>query len=245
MATIEKNVIMIKKGNGNEIIHYPATISDNVICDDGQTVEEKFSRTSKYEYYGTCSTAAATQVKVVNCPNFVLEEGAHIRVIFTNAQTYNGAPKLNVNNTGEITVQYKLGTNAVRYIWSAGTIIDFTYNGTYWIMHRSDLATTTYYGLAKLANSAVSTSTSLALVPASLNNVMNYIVTGCAVYSASSTYAVGDRVRYGNYVYECTTAITVAESWNAEHWKIVEPLLTKIDNIENTLDGLETLLREV
>ena len=189
--------------------------------------------TANKEYYGTCSTAAGTQIKVVDCTGFKLEEGCHIRVIFTNAQTYNGVVQLNVNSTGAINVQYKQGTNSVRYIWSAGELIDFTYNGTYWIMHERALASTTYYGVAKLVNSAISTSTSLALVPASLNSVMQYIVTGYPVYSTSATYDVGDRVRYSTYVYECITAITTAEAWTAAHWEIVDSLQTQIDNLSS------------
>lgn len=191
--------------------------------------------TANKEYYGTCSTSAGTQIKVVDCTGFKLEEGAHIRVIFTNAQTYNGVVQLNVNSTGAINVQYKQGTNSIRYIWSAGELIDFTYNGTYWIMHERALATTTYYGVAKYSNSAISTSSALALVPAALNSVMQYIVTGYAAYSASKTYDIGDRVRYGFYVYECITAITTAEAWTAAHWKIVDDLQKQIDDLSDSI----------
>ena len=38
------------------------------------------------------------------------------------------------------------------------------------------------------------------------------------VYSASSTYAVGDHVHYDGYYYVCNTAITTAEEWTAAHW---------------------------
>ncbi len=37
-------------------------------------------------------------------------------------------------------------------------------------------------------------------------------------YSTSSTYDVGDYVLYEGVLYECTTAITTAEAWNAAHW---------------------------
>ena len=37
-------------------------------------------------------------------------------------------------------------------------------------------------------------------------------------YSASSTYALGDQVVYDNKLWKCTTAITVAEAWNASKW---------------------------
>ena len=196
-------------------------------------------------YYGTCETAAATRAKIVECEDFVLETGAHISVLFTNAQTYNGAPQLNVNNTGAIGVQYKSGTNAVRYIWSAGEIIDFTYNGTYWVMHRSALATTTYYGISKLSASLVSTSSALALTPSAINTAMINIISGTPIYSTSSTYEIGDMVRYSNNVWKCTTAITTAEAWNAEHWTTVATLQEQIDGINSTIGDIESLLSEV
>lgn len=191
---------------------------------------DKIKLDSISSYYGTCSTAAGTQAKVVTCDNFVLETGSHIRVLFTNAQTYNGAPTLNVNNTGAKTVRHISGTNAVRYIWSAGELVDFTYNGTYWIIHERALATTTYYGVTKLATSATSTSTSTALTPSSLNSFAQNMIANYPVYSSSSTYAVGDRVRYSYKTYECITAITTAEAWTAAHWEALDPIQTQIDN---------------
>ena len=191
--------------------------------------------TKNLNYYGTCATAAATQAKVVVCEGFVLEEGATISVLFTNAQTYNGTPTLNVNSTGAKNIRYTAVTNAVRYIWSAGEIIDFTYNGTYWVMHRSALASTTYYGLAKYSDSLVSTSSSLALTPKAINTAMINIISGTPIYSTSSTYDVGDRVRYSNNVWECITAITTAEAWTAAHWETVAPLQEQIDDKQDTI----------
>lgn len=181
-------------------------------------------------YYGTCTTAAATAAKVVTCSDFVLEEGAHISVKFTNANTYNGTATLNVNSTGAKDIARVGTTKTTRYYWTAGEVVDFVYDGTNFVMVNKGTATTTYYGMAKLSSSATSTSTALALTPSALNATMQYIVTGYAVYSTSSTYEVGDRVRYGNYVYECNTAITTAEAWTVEHWTIVDDLQTQINN---------------
>lgn len=186
-------------------------------------------------YYGTCTTSASTQAKVVTCSGFKLETGAKISVKFTNAQTYNGTATLNVNSTGAKNITRVGTTTTTRYYWSAGEVIDFVYDGTNYIMEGKGTATTTYYGVTKLATSAVSTSTSTALTPASLNNAMQHIVTGYAPYSSSSTYAVGDRVRYSNYIYECITAITTAEAWTSEHWKQVDNLQTQINNKQDAL----------
>lgn len=39
-------------------------------------------------------------------------------------------------------------------------------------------------------------------------------------YSASKTYAVGAYCIYNNLLFKCTTAITVAEAWNATKWTL-------------------------
>lgn len=181
--------------------------------------------------YGTCSTKNSTQAKVVSIPGIIsLSAGLSIRVSFTNAQSYNGAPTLNVNSLGAKTI-YRYGTTkAARYEWAAGEIVDFVYNGSGWVIVDSGVATTSYYGITKLTTSGTSTSADTSLTPAALNNYSQNLVTGLSVYSASATYAVGDRCRYGEYIYECNTAISTAEAWNANHWTQLPSLLAMIDN---------------
>lgn len=193
-------------------------------------------------YYGLSSSSASTQAKTVTVDSgFTLHDGAMVRVLFANAQTYNGAPALNVNSTGAKTVQYKSGTNAVRYMWQAGQVVDFVYreSSDVWVISMGSLATTTYYGLTKLSNSALSTSTALAVTPAVVNALMENMITGYDAYSASATYEVGDRVRYGSSSYECITAIPTAESWTAAHWEALDPLQKQIDSLKARISALE------
>lgn len=119
---------------------------------------------NRFTYYGVCDTAADTQAKTVTIQDFptTLTTGLSVRVKFTNSQNYNGAPTLQINSTGAKTVQYKDGTNALQYEWIAGTVIDFVYNGTYWVMVNGSHATTAYYGRTRLNNSVSSSSTALA-----------------------------------------------------------------------------------
>lgn len=113
--------------------------------------------------YGYCTTAAATQAKVVTISGITaLAEGLKITVRFQYAQSYNGVPTLNVNSLGAKNILIRDGTNGIRYLWDAGAVLDFTYNGTGWVMENGGLATTTYYGLTKLSSSTSSTSTALA-----------------------------------------------------------------------------------
>jgi flagellar hook-associated protein FlgK len=123
-------------------------------------------------YYGTCSTAAATQAKVVECDEFVLEKGVSIKVKFTNAQTYSASSSsfvtMNVNNTGAINLTRNGSTYLQRYAWQAGEVVDFTYDGSVWIATDSPIATTTYYGTVKLSSAVNSTSASLAATPSAV-----------------------------------------------------------------------------
>ena len=52
-------------------------------------------------------------------------------------------------------------------------------------------------------------------------------------YDATATYAVGDYCIHGGLLYICTTAITVAEDWDATHWtqtNVVSQLGSSIDD---------------
>jgi len=116
-------------------------------------------------FYGTCATAAATAAKAVVCEEFTsadLVAGTVINVYFTTAQTYNGAPTLNVNGTGAKNVKRVGSTNAARYEWQAGEVLQFVYDGSYWMLTDGGIATTTYYGVTKLSSATNSTSNSLA-----------------------------------------------------------------------------------
>lgn len=183
-------------------------------------------------FYGTSGTAAATQAKTATITmEGSPQTGDLFLITFTNAQTYNGVPTLNINSTGAHNIRRVSGTNAARYEWSAGETLAMVFDGTYFVLTDGGIATTTYYGATKLATSATSTSGALALTPASLNSFALDMVSGAPVYSTSASYAVGDRVRYQYSTWECNTAIPTHESWNAAHWTELDPLQVQIDNM--------------
>ncbi len=222
------NKPLISDSNGDIV---EGTLGNGITVDNG-TVNTWF-------YYGTSSTSASTQTKVVDCPNFILREGVNLRVKFTNAQTYNGQAKLNVNGTGAIGVCRYGTTASLRYCWYTGEVVDFVYDGTNFVLVDGGIATTSYYGFTRLTNNASSTDTGTALVPSTLNNALQNIVTGAAPYSTSGTYAVGDYCRYtssgATYLYKCNTPITYdgenTHAWNASEWDIVDDLFTQINNL--------------
>lgn len=121
-------------------------------------------------WYGTCPTGATAQTKVVTTSSgdFSLETGSMVRVKFTNAQTYNGGIKLDVDGTGAKNVMRQGTTATVRYFFLAGEVVDFVYDGTNYIAVNEGIATTSYYGVTKLSSATNSTSAAMAATPAAV-----------------------------------------------------------------------------
>lgn len=115
-------------------------------------------------FYAACSTASSTAAKVASCAGFSLVTGAVVAVKFTNTNTAS-SPTLNVNSTGAKSIKKYGSTGPDTYMWNAGAVVEFFYDGTYWVMVNGTTATTTYYGLTKLSSSVSSTSTTLAATP--------------------------------------------------------------------------------
>lgn len=155
--------------DGNQIILNGADGTSSQVT-DSDTIYDDTAVKATIPKYATCSTAAATQIKEASTPNgdFVLAEGAMVRVKFENAQTYNGGIKLNVDNTGAKNVMRQGTTVTARYFYLAGEVIDFVYDGTNFLAVNEGMASTTYYGVTKLTNSTSSTSTSTAATPNSV-----------------------------------------------------------------------------
>lgn len=173
--------------------------------------------------FGTSSTAKGTQTKAVTIKGIdALRTGLAVRVMFTTAQTYNGAPKLQVNSLTAATIRRINGTNAGRYEWNAGEVIDFVYDGTYWVMVGRGLGTTTYPGLVSLSSAVNSTSEAVAATPNAVKQAYDLAALAIAdiapAYDATRTYAVGELRTNAGTLYKCTTAIATAEAWTAAHW---------------------------
>lgn len=102
-------------------------------------------------WYGTCETDEAISAKVVSdCTGFVLETGAKVSIKFKYANSAS-APKLNVNGTGEKFIRISNSyAGTLAYHWYAYQVVDFVYDGTYWILQQPWFASTTYYGLSKV-----------------------------------------------------------------------------------------------
>lgn len=121
--------------------------------------------------YGVCSTAASTQTKKVNISGFtsgMMIEGARVTVRFTNSQAYNGIPQLQINNLSAKNIWRTHNEIAGYGEWNHGAVIDFTFNGTAWIIEDGNIATTTYYGKTKLSSSTNDSSSTTAATPSAV-----------------------------------------------------------------------------
>lgn len=91
----------------------------------------QFNGTADIIHYGTCSTAAGTNPKVVDCTGFILDTGAIIYVRFTVTNSVAVANvQLNVNNTGAKNIKYRNSNLSSAGILAANRTYCFVYDGT-------------------------------------------------------------------------------------------------------------------
>lgn len=84
--------------------------------------------------YGLCGTNANVAAKVVQSPGFVLTAGARISVYFDVTNTATNAT-MNVNSTGAKSIKTGTGSEAIKsYTWPAASLVDFVYDGQYWVI---------------------------------------------------------------------------------------------------------------
>lgn len=156
--------------------------------------------------YGTCGTSSGTVAKVVVCPNFILKAGARIAVRFSATNTANN-PTLNVNGTGAIAIARYGTTSPFPYMWQAGSVVEFFYDGSRWIMASGTTATTTYYGPTILYDGIDSTSTTMAATANSVKQAVSQAessildkAAGTTTLTAKEAISIGDIVDIdGNY----------------------------------------------
>lgn len=84
--------------------------------------------------FGICETDAVTSAKFVSCGTFTnLAVGASIRVKFAYGNSM-AQPSLSVNGTSPALIKRFGTTSDMMYMWQAGEVKDFVYDGQYWMM---------------------------------------------------------------------------------------------------------------
>ena len=206
MSTIKERA---HRFNGTEFDTVHMETSSDIVVHGDSTVSAKLTEhDKKVMYYAVCDTTNSTQIKAITISEITsLTSGLCVRVKFTNAQTYNGQPKLQINSLTATPITYVGSSAAVQYHWAAGEVIDFVYDGTNFVMVGEGLATTSYYGMTKLSSSTSSTSESLAATPkavkaaydlangkAASSHAHGNITSGGAITATAVTPAEGDAI---------------------------------------------------
>ena len=132
--------------------YYPKTLSiskngDTYVYDAGNI------------HYGECDTEATTQTKSVLIPEIEsLTAGLCVRIKFTYAQDYDGQPKLQVNSLTAANIVRNGTTEAARYEWQAGEVLDFLYDGTNFVIVEGAILNILQNKLTTVTEAPVSTS---------------------------------------------------------------------------------------
>lgn len=139
----------------------------------GLTVENKVNTLEqtvanippKNVFFGRCSTASLSQIKIVTCNDWTIKEGNIIYILFDSTNLYDGTVKLNINNTGNIAVQ-----NSYKGSWKNSEVVGFicTSNTSYYMIDNAKASLTTY-GETMLQDT-IDTSTDKAVTPYAVKN---------------------------------------------------------------------------
>lgn len=188
MAT-EKNInnLIINKVENQEVYDYMVT--NNLINEDELYFVQGEDASGAGVFFGTCTTAASTNDKVVTTQNgdFKLEAGSVLYVQFNTAVT-STATTLNVDNTGAIAVQTSAVNALSAYQIAPKVVVGFVYDGTVYRMLDSTIATTTYYGVTKLSSSTSSTSTIMAATPSAVKEAYDLANTANTAVNNTETW---------------------------------------------------------
>ena len=148
------------------VIHFVALRTVEVTAQDYSNL--KGDTGNGFIYYGTCTTAAATQAKVATVDSgFILSQGAMIAIKFTNNNSYSATATnpitLNVNSTGAKNIYYAnsstpTGTNTTAF-GRANYINYYLYDGTYWVWVGSSADNNTTYSVMSKDEATTGTAT--------------------------------------------------------------------------------------
>lgn len=157
---------------------------------NGMTVDGTANRTN----YGTCSTAAATAAKTVDCTGFELVIGAEITVKFTVTNTAT-QPTLNVNGKGARPIYYR-GNIIPPTCLAEGRVYTFRYDGKNYELV-GDINTDTNTDTKNTAGSTDTSSkifligaTSQAANPQTYSHDTAYVGTDGCLYSGGTKVSV-------------------------------------------------------
>lgn len=169
-------------------------------------------------YYGTCATAAATTTKAVSCADFRqsdLVPGVMVLVKFQYKNTGAVASlKLNVQNTGEISIKKNYSTTGVTDLTAAGelganSVVPFIYTGEYWLVAGLDYNTNTTYSAMTQSEIDAGTSTTGRIISPSVI-VSNFVrKTGDETIAGEKTFSDDMHIAGDSLIFESVSYGTV------------------------------------
>ena len=243
--TIKTSVFKIKKPSTGEYKEINALLDS----DSAKTV-----------YYGVSTTSASTQTKTVTIEGISeLSDGLNVRVLFSNAQSYSGTPKLQINSTTASNILWRSGAEATTLTWNAGDVLDFVYNSASsgFIAINSDAAPidhassgTTYgkgtnsnYGHVKLTDSLTDTTPAatggLALsakAGADLKGAITKILPVITGNTNNSGYTInsGEYFEVNGTLYKASASIPQNSAWSGSATAQSDTAINDLNTIKAT-----------
>ena len=174
---------------------------------------------SEYEFVGKqwlgyCDSSSSSQTKTVTIASFTradIKTGVRIAVNFRYGNSVDSI-SLNINNlqTNQVMISYYSGSYLVAAgsgEWSAGAVIDFVFNGTYWEIINGSHATTSVYGKTRLSSNVYDSSSIDAVTPFAVASAIKSLVDtqyrgydeGQIVLLDSTTPAASSWTQSGDY----------------------------------------------
>lgn len=142
-------------------------------------------------FYGTCSTAASSTPKIVDCAKFTaanLEEGTTILVKFSDSNAVS-SPTLNVNGTGAKAIRRYGSTSAgttSKTSWRGGAVCMLVYDGTNWVINSGFDDDTTYPTMTQ-SEATTGTGTRASLItPKVLSDTITNKYNSIATYTTAT-----------------------------------------------------------
>lgn len=229
IPTVNNATLTIQK-NSTDVATFTANASTNVTADisvptkvSDITNDSGFISTPNIPYC-TCATAAGTKAKTTTIVSgtFTADDlvtGAQVLVKFTYSNTV-ADPTLKIGSTTAKTIK-RYGTTApstsAASSWNAGSVIMFTYDGTYWQM--TDYNNTTYSSMTVAEYEAGTGTTARTITPARLKGAIQYwdavtsvnSKTGAVTLTASDVGALPSNTTYVSSVNGNSGAVTVSD----------------------------------
>ncbi len=151
-----------------------------------------FDGSQDITHYGTCITSASTAAKIADIPGLeilaaagiALDVGIKICIKFTYANTAS-SPTLDVNGTGAKAIKADGDTTYVK--WLAGAVMEFVYDGTYWVCTGGYQLQGMRVGYVYLSNTGTSPATLYGGTWASINSgyYLKAITSGTPTYGSA------------------------------------------------------------